>query len=36
MVTGDPHGIRQGWFNWPLSFDPVWLESCEGFEEKPD
>lgn len=31
-VTGNPHGIRSGWFNWPYNFDPVWLESCTGFE----
>lgn len=32
-VTGDPHGIRSGWFFWPLLFDPTWLVSCDGFEE---
>lgn len=30
-VSGNPHGIRSGWFLWPLNFDPVWLESCDGF-----
>jgi hypothetical protein len=33
-VTGDSHGIRNGWFNWPMNYDPVWLRTCEGFEEK--
>lgn len=33
-VTGNPHGIRSGWFMWPVNFDPVWLESCTGFEPK--
>lgn len=33
-VKGNEHGIRSGWFNWPYNFDPVWLESCDGFEEK--
>lgn len=33
-VTGDPHGIRRGWFAWPLNFDPVWLQTCDGFEGK--
>lgn len=35
-VVGNPHGIRRGWFNHPLSFDPVWLDECNGFkmEEK--
>lgn len=30
-VKGAAHGIRNGWFRWPLNFDPVWLESCDGF-----
>jgi len=30
-VSGNAHGIRSGWFLWPLNFDPVWLESCDGF-----
>ena len=33
-VRGSEHGIRSGWFNWPFNFDPVWLESCNGFESK--
>ena len=33
-VVGNKHGIEQGWFNWPYNFDPVWLESCDGFEEE--
>ena len=32
-VKGDPYGIRGGWFNHPLNFDPVWLEECNGFEK---
>ncbi len=31
-VKGNPHGIRNGWFNWPWNFDPVWLVDCDGFE----
>lgn len=31
-VTGNEHGKRNGWFFWPYNFDPVWLESCTGFE----
>lgn len=34
-VEGNSHGIRRGWFNHPLDFDPVWLQSCTGFEAKP-
>ena len=33
-VTGDKYGIRSGWFFWPYNFDPIWLESCTGFEKK--
>ena len=32
-ITGNDHGIRSGWFNWPWNFDPIWLESCDGFEK---
>lgn len=31
MVKGNPRGIKKGWFNWPLNFDPTWLEECDGF-----
>lgn len=34
IVKGNPHGISNGWFMHPLNFDPVWLESCNGFEAK--
>ncbi len=33
-VTGNEHGKRSGWFNWPFNFDPVWLETCNAFKEK--
>lgn len=33
-VKGDPHGVRNGWFYHPINFDPIWLESCDGFEQK--
>lgn len=34
-VRGDPHGIKKGWFRWPFSYDPVWLESCKSFSDNP-
>lgn len=34
-IKGDPHGIKKGWFNFPWNFDPVWLDNCDGYEEKP-
>jgi len=33
-VTGNEHGIRMGWFFWPVNFDPTWLVSCDGFALK--
>lgn len=35
-VTGNPHGIKSGWFMWPLNFDPVWLQSCDSFSDNPE
>jgi len=34
-VTGSRHGIEHGWFMWPLNFDPVWLDFCDGFSDNP-
>ncbi len=34
-MTGDPHGIRRGWFMYPLLFDPVWrTKECDNWESK--
>lgn len=35
-ITANPHGVKNGWFSWPFNFDPVWLESCSGFERLHD
>lgn len=35
-VKLDPHGVRKGWANHPWNFDPVWVESCDGFTERTD
>jgi hypothetical protein len=32
-VIGDKHAIGMGYWSWPINFDPVWLISCDGFEE---
>lgn len=32
-LTYSQHGFNNGWFMWPINFDPVWLESCDGFKE---
>ena len=28
------HGFNSGWFMWPINFDPIWLETCDGFKQK--
>ena len=33
-IRGNPHGIKMGWFMWPVNFDPTWLENCDGFKPK--
>ena len=33
-VVGDELGIERGWFNHPFNFDPCWLVSCDGFNER--
>lgn len=31
-MTGDEHGIRRGWFMYPLLFDPTWMTSkCKNY-----
>lgn len=32
-IRGNTHGVRSGWFMWPMNFDPVWVEICTGFEQ---
>ena len=32
-MSGNPHGIKNGWFFYPMVFDPVWKEKkCDNFE----
>ena len=33
-IIANPTGVKRGWFNWPYTFDPVWLISCNGFKQK--
>jgi len=35
-IRGNQHGVRSGWFIWPVNFDPVWLENCDGFVSKEE
>jgi hypothetical protein len=34
LVELNPHGISNGWANWPLDFDPVWVKSCKFYTLK--
>ena len=32
-MTGNPHGIKEGWFMYPLLFDPTWkTKMCNNYE----
>jgi len=34
-MTGDPHGIKNGWFIYPILFDPTWMtKKCNNYETK--
>ena len=33
-IKANEHGVTNGWFMWPVNFDPVWLLSCNGYELK--
>ena len=35
-IKANAHGVKSGWFMWPVNFDPVWLENCDGFSPKED
>lgn len=32
----NPHGVKMGWCEWPINFDPIWIESCQLREEAGD
>lgn len=32
FVKINQQGIDSGAANWPIDFDPVWVEQCSGFE----
>jgi len=32
-MTGNAHGVKNGWFIYPLLFDPIWkTKECDNFE----
>lgn len=26
LLILNPTGVKEGWYNWPIDFDPVWVE----------
>ena len=36
-MTGHPHGVKHGWFMYPLLFDPVWkARECANYQKKEE
>lgn len=34
-MTGNIHGIKNGWFYYPINFDPTWKEKlCNNYQQK--
>jgi hypothetical protein len=32
-MSGDPYGIQNGWFLYPILFDPIWkIKDCSNYE----
>jgi hypothetical protein len=37
MPRGNPHGVMQGWYQFPFSFDPIWMVGeCPAFSTVAD
>ncbi len=35
LMTGSRHGIEEGWFIYPILFDPVWMtKKCTNFSRQ--
>lgn len=34
IIEIDEYGKKQGWANWPLDFDPIWVKKCGFFLSK--
>ena len=34
-MTGDPHGMANGWFMYPWNFDPIWgTKECDNYADR--
>jgi len=37
IPQGDPHGIANGWYSFPINYDPNWMrDECQGFATESD
>lgn len=37
VPKGNPHGIKNGWYYFPINFDPVWIiKECSAFSIEKD
>jgi hypothetical protein len=36
LVKINEHGAKNGWANWPLDFDPIWVDDCRFFLDKEE
>ena len=34
--TGNPRGVKRGWWIFPLNYDPVWGDECTAFATAAD
>jgi hypothetical protein len=34
LLELNSHGVKNGWANWPIGFDPVWISNCKLFTHK--
>jgi len=30
----ETHGIKNGWANYPIDFDPIWIKHCKFYEKR--
>lgn len=35
-ITISEHGLRNGWANWPWNFDPIWIKTCNCYEDQKE
>lgn len=35
-VKLNEHGVKNGWANWPLDFDPIWVDECVFYTKKEE